>query len=93
VREEGQWLALRYGPLPVFRKSIAYDEITSFEPGRSSIIDGWGIHGIPGRGMTYNLWGFQCVVLKLGRQTVRVGTDDVPGLVQHLRQKLPDVTD
>jgi hypothetical protein len=88
IRDEGEYLALRYGPLPVFRKRIRYAEITSVEPGRTSIIDGWGIHYIPGRGWIYNLWGFDCVKLKLGGKTVRVGTDDVDNLVHFLRTKL-----
>ncbi len=88
IRDEGEWLALRYGPLPVLRKRIRYADITSVEPGRTSIIDGWGIHYIPGRGWTYNLWGFGCVKLSLGRKIVRVGTDDVDNLVRFLRGKV-----
>jgi hypothetical protein len=88
IRDEGEWLALRYGRLPVFRKRIRYADVTSVEPGRISIIDGWGIHYIPGRGWTYNLWGFGCVKLTLGRKIVRVGTDDVDNLVRFLRDKI-----
>lgn len=87
VRDEGQWLALRYGPLPLFRKRIRYADITSVEPGQSKIIDGWGIHYVPGRGWTYNLWGFDCVKLTLGKKTIRVGTDDVAGLTEFLKGK------
>jgi hypothetical protein len=90
VRDEGQWLALRYGPLPVFRKRIRYADITAAEPARTAILDGWGIHWCPGRGWTYNLWGFDCVRLTLGRRTVRVGTDDPQGLAAFLREKLPN---
>jgi hypothetical protein len=85
VRDEGQWLALRYGPLPLLRKRIRYADITSIEPDRSRIIDGWGIHYVPGRGWTYNLWGFGCVKLTLGKTTIRVGTDDVAGLAEFLK--------
>ena len=88
IRDEGEWLALRYGPLPVFRKRIRYADITSVEPGRISLIDGWGIHYILGRGWTYNLWGFGCVKLTLGRKIIRVGTDDVDNLARFLRDKL-----
>lgn len=87
VRDEGEWLALRYGPLPVFRKRIRYADITGVEPDRSSVIDGWGIHYIPGRGTTYNLWGFGCVKLLLGRKVIRVGSDDVENLAEFLRNK------
>ena len=50
VRDEGEFLAIRYGPIPMFRHRIRYVDITSVEPGRPSIIDGWGIHWLPGRG-------------------------------------------
>jgi hypothetical protein len=88
VRDEGDCLALRYGPLPAFRKQIRYTDITAVEPGRTSIIDGWGIHYLPGRGTTYNLWGFGCVKLSLGRKVIRVGSDDVENLVTFLRGKI-----
>ncbi len=81
-------MALRYGPLPVLRKRIRYADITSVEPGRTSIIDGWGIHYIPGLGWTYNLWGFGCAKLTLGRKVIRVGSDDTENLVVFLRTKL-----
>ncbi len=52
------------------------------------MIDGWGIHYILGRGWTYNLWGFGCVKLTLGKKVIRVGTDDVENLAQFLRGKV-----
>ena len=47
-----------YGPLPVFSESIRYSDITLVEYDRSGVIDGWGIHWVPGRRTTRNLWGF-----------------------------------
>jgi hypothetical protein len=88
IRDEGQWLALRYGPLPIIRKRFRYADITSAEPDRTKIIDGWGIHYIPGRGWTYNLWGFGCVKLTLGRKVIRIGSDDVDKLAKFLQGKL-----
>ncbi|MHC4404841.1 MAG: PH domain-containing protein [Planctomycetota bacterium] len=88
VSDEGEWLAIRYGPLPVFRKQIPYEAITAVEPGRTSVIDGWGIHWIPGRGTTYNVWGFDCVNLTLGDRVIRVGSDDVENLAAFLTDKL-----
>ena len=73
IRDDGEWLALRFGPLPLLRKTIRYADITGVEIGRTTIIDGWGIHFIPGRGWTYNVWGFACVKLTLGRKIIRVG--------------------
>jgi hypothetical protein len=89
VRDEGEWLAIRFGPLPVFRKRIAYGDISSVESSRSALIDGWGIHCFPGRGCTYNLWGFDCAQLRVQGKTIRVGSDDVENLVAFLRTKLP----
>src|SRR5437867_1125756 len=50
VYDGGDRLEIRFGPLPLLRGAIRYETITAVEPGRSSIIDGWGIHWIPGRG-------------------------------------------
>lgn len=88
VQDEGEALAVHYGPLPLFHTRIYYIEITSVEPGQTTLIDGWGIHYIPGRGWTYNLWGFGCARLQLGDRVVRIGTDDVDNLVSFLRRKL-----
>lgn len=87
VRDEGEWLALRFGPLPVVRKRIRYADITAVEPDRTKIIDGWGIHYIIGRGWTYNVWGFGCVKLTLGKKVIRVGTDDVANLAEFLGKR------
>jgi hypothetical protein len=87
VRDEGDRLVLRYGPQPLLRKRIRYADITSVEPGRTSIIDGWGIHYIPCRGWTYNLWGFGCVKVTLGRKVIRIGSDDVENLAAFLKTK------
>ena len=62
--------------------------IESVEPGRSSLLDGWGIHYFPGRGWTYNLWGFDCVVLRMKKKTLRVGTDDPDGLLEFLQSRV-----
>lgn len=88
VRDEGDRLAIRYGPLPIFRRRIPYSAITAVEPGRTSIIDGWGVHYVPFRGMTYNLWGFGCAKLTLGRRVIRVGSEDVDNLVDFIRSKI-----
>lgn len=88
VSDQGDYMVLRFGILGVFRKRIAYSDITAFAPAKSSLIDGWGIHMIPGRGWTWNLWGFQCVQLTVNGRTIRVGTDDVDGLIKFLTEKL-----
>jgi hypothetical protein len=88
VADEGDYLALRFGPLPLFSKRIRYADITAVEIGRTSIIDGWGMHYLPGRGWTYNIWGFDCVKLTLDRKVFRVGTDDAEVLAKIIREKI-----
>ncbi|MCY2928639.1 MAG: hypothetical protein NTV86_03935 [Planctomycetota bacterium] len=88
VRDQGDYLAVRFGPLPIFRRRIPYVQITGAEAWRSSFLDGWGVHWMAGRGWIYNLWGFDCVVVHLGAKTFRIGTDDVDGLVGFLKAKV-----
>ncbi len=92
LRDEGQWLSVRFGPLPLLRRRIRYVQITSVEPGRTAIIDGWGVHYIIGRGWTYNIWGFACVKLTLGKKVIRLGTDDVNNLMHFLKGKVTHST-
>lgn len=91
VSDEGDMLAVEYGPLPLFRKRIAYDQIVAVEPGKSSFVDGWGIHYVPGHGWTYNLWGYDCVKLTLADQRIQVGTDEPEILAEFLQTKIRQV--
>lgn len=79
-------LRARFGPLPCFGVRVVLAQIVSAAAARSSWLDGWGVHYMPRRGWIYNLWGFDCVELKLvsGRH-LRVGTDDPAGLLRALR--------
>ena len=61
VRDAGDHLSVRFGPLPLFGKRIPYSQILGADVGRSSTADGWGIHYMPGKGWIYNLWGRECV--------------------------------
>ncbi len=88
VTDEGPSLLVRFGPLPLARKRVAYDAIESVEVSRSSFIDGWGIHYVPGRGWTYNLWGTECVVLNVNGRTIRIGSDDSEHLAWFIRSKI-----
>lgn len=87
VCDEGDSLSVKFGPLRLFGTRIEYTDISSVESARSALIDGWGIHRIPGRGWTFNLWGFDCVELVVKGRTVRIGTDDGDNLVQFLRSR------
>jgi hypothetical protein len=85
VQDGGDALRVRYGPIPVLGTRIPYATIKGAEAGRTAIIDGWGIHWVPWRGWTYNLWGRSCVAIRTDRGVVRVGTDDPDGLARFLR--------
>ncbi len=89
VYDAGESLVARFGPIPIFGKRIRYDQIEAFAQDRTTLLDGWGIHWVPFRGWTYNLWGMDCVRFDLaGGRTVRIGTDNPEGLVRFLEGKL-----
>jgi len=88
IEDEGDRLAIGFGPLPLFSKRIAYVRIQAVEAGRTSLLDGWGIHYTPGRRWTYNIWGLGCVKLTLDAKTVRIGSDDVENLLAFLQSKI-----
>ena len=93
IRDEGDWLSLQFGPIPIFRKRFAYSDLGSVDRDKSSWVDGWGIHWVPFRGWTYNLWGFDCIRLTLRNgRTIRIGTDDLDGLHKFLNEKLRQST-
>jgi len=42
VEDQIDHLSISFGPLPLFRRTIRYDDIVSAEIGRTTILDGWG---------------------------------------------------
>ncbi len=88
VSDHGEYLDVRYGPLNLFGARIGYRDITAVEPSTTSLIDGWGIHFIPFRGWTLNLWGFECVKITRHNKIIRVGTNDSDNLVDLIRKKM-----
>lgn len=88
VEDRGASLGVRFGPLPVFGTSIPYSSIAAATAGRSSLIDGWGIHFVPFRGWTFNLWGRSCVAIRTAHGVVRVGTDDPANLERFLKERM-----
>lgn len=89
VCDEQDALAVRFGPLPLFFTRIPYDRMRTARPSRTILLDGWGIHYLPTRGTTYNIWGFDCVQIELDNRTIRIGTDDADNLVAFLTTKMP----
>jgi len=87
VRDRGNALSARFGPLPLFGTKIPYDEVTAVRVGQSDWVDGSGVHWVPGRGWIFNLGPGDCIEIDLGERTVRIGTDDADALLHFLRRK------
>ena len=88
VEDKRDRLSISFGPLPLFRRSIRYDDIVSAEIGRTTILDGTGVHWSLRGGWVWNIWGWDCVVLQLRKGILRVGTDDAENLLAFLNQKI-----
>ena len=84
TRCDRETLTIGFGPIPLIKRQIRVRDIHAARAAQSSWIDGWGIHWVPGRGWTWNIWGFECVELETSAGSIRVGTDDAPGLVAFL---------
>ena len=85
VEDQVDRLSVSFVPILLFRRTIRYDDISSAEIGRTTILDGWGIHRSLRGGWVWNLWGRDCVVLQLRNGILRVGTDDAENLAEFLR--------
>lgn len=100
TQDEGKNLVFWFGRIPLRVKRIPYNQIVDFAADRSGLWDGWGVHYNLVKGWIYNIWGRDCVRLTLkGRRegrtkTIRIGTDDVPGLLAllHARTAISDET-
>ncbi|QDU29015.1 hypothetical protein ETAA8_41220 [Anatilimnocola aggregata] len=87
--DEGDCLSISLGPLPLFRRTVRYDDIEQVEVGTTTLLDGWGIHMSLRGGWVWNLWGLTCVVVRFKNgSTLRIGTDDAENLVEFLRRKV-----
>ena len=92
VEDEGERLSISFGPIPLFRRSIKYENIVSAEVGRTTILDGWGIHMSLRGGWVWNIWGRDCVVLRLRKGILRVGTDDADQLSKFVDRRISEQT-
>ena len=90
VEDQGDVLAIRFGPIPFFR-TVKYADIEKVEIGRSLLLDGWGIHMSIRGGWVWNLWGRDCVVVHLKKSALRFGTDDAGNLAGFLEGKIGEV--
>jgi len=81
VADEGDRLSIRFGPLPLFSRSVQCKDILAVELGRRvhlSLRGGW----------VWNIWGRDRVVLRLRSGTLRVGTNDAENLAQFVQSRL-----
>ncbi len=91
VKDQGEVLAIRFGPVPLFRRTVRYADIEKVEVGRTLILDGWGIHLSIRGGWVWNLWGRDCVVVRFQNGSVlRIGTDDAENLARFLERKISE---
>ena len=89
VEDRGDVLAIRFGPVPLFRRTVRYTDIEKVEVGRTLILEGWGIHYSIRGGWVWNLWGRDCVVVHFKNGGVlRIGTDDAENLARFLEGKI-----
>jgi hypothetical protein len=88
VEDQGDRLSVSFGPIPLFRRSIQYDDIISAEIGCTTVLDGWGIHMSLRGGWVWNLWGRDCVVLQLRKGVLRIGTDDAANVAAFVRGRI-----
>ena len=80
VEGELRW---RFGP-GLIRKRVPLDMITSAEPVRTNVIEGWGIH-LSRFGWLYNVSGFDAVAIRMKNgQHFALGTDEPETLAAHL---------
>lgn len=88
VEDLGDVLSVRFGPIPLFHKTVKYSDIASVEVGRTLLLDGWGIHMSIRGGWVWNLWGRDCVVVHFqNRGPLRIGTDDAENLARFLQRR------
>ncbi len=89
VEDQGDVLSVRFGPIPLFRKTVQYADIVKVEVGRTLLLDGLGIHKSIRGGWVWNLWGRDCVVVHFRNGGVfRIGTDDTENLAAFLERKI-----
>jgi len=89
VVDQGDHLAIRFGPVPLFCRTVQYADIEKVEMGRTLLLDGWGIHYSIRGGWVWNLWGRACLVIHFKNGGVlRIGTDDAENLARFLEGKI-----
>jgi hypothetical protein len=88
VQDEVDRLRIRFGPIPLFQRTVRYSDIQDVEVTRTSVLDGWGIHWSFRGGWVWNIWGRKAVLVKLDRnRKLWIGTDEPDALAAFLKEK------
>lgn len=88
IHEEDDALLVAFGPLPLFRRRIAWSRIHSAAPATLTWRHGIGIHRIPRRGWVWNVDSGAAVELQLESGFLRLGTDDTAGLLACVQRRI-----
>jgi len=91
VRDMGDYLDARFGPVGLFGTRIRYADITGVEVYKISTLDGIGVHYTMSKGWLFNIRGGGCVTVTLaGGKKRSIGTDEPKPLAGFLRSKMPE---
>jgi hypothetical protein len=93
VEDTGDRLLIGFGPVPLFRNSVKYADVVGVDVGRTTLVEGLGIHVSPRGGWVWNIWGRDCVVFRLRRSRLTVGTDDAANLAAFVRDRIAGGSD
>ena len=88
VEDAGDSLSVRFGPVPLFRRTVRYEDMSGVDVSQTTLLDGWGIHMSLQGGWVWNLWGRDCVVIRMTNGTLRVGSDDSKQLAIFLKRQM-----
>lgn len=88
VEHAGDSLSSRFGPVLLFRRTVRYEHISSVEVSRTTLLNAWGIHVSLQREWVWNLWGRNCVVIRMETTTLRGGSDDAKQLANFRKRQM-----
>ena len=91
ITDNGDGLVIGFGPLPLFQRTVPYEDIRAVEMGHLTFLEGLIFHEYKLCGGTvWNMWGRDCVVIHLKKSVLRVGTDDNVNLARFLNVKISE---
>jgi len=88
IEDADDGLLVHFGPLPLFKKKILYRDIQSAKVTHTTLLDGWGIHYSVRGGWVWNIWGYPCVLVKLKKGQIWLGSNEPEKLQAWIASKL-----